>query len=484
MKTLLETFPCLTMLLLSVSAGRSAEYFEVPANVLADRVHGGLLGQLLGNLNGLKHEMKYIDQPGSVTSYTPALPDGARTDDDTDLEWVYVCAMQQRKTILLPPRDIADLWRRHINRKIWCANRYARSLMDLGLDPPLTGRIAINPWSDFNISGQFICESFGLIAPAMPQTAVRIGLHYTHVTIDGEPAQATQLFTTMIATAYQQHDVEAIVEAGLGAVDRGCQIAEVVRFVRDTVQEHPSDWQAARQSIHDRYTHHGGAMRDRNGYELNTASTVASLLYGRGDFTKTLQLAFNFGWDADNNAATCGAILGVTHGRRWMDQQGWNIGDAYRNTSRDRMPMDETITRFGGRLTDIARQVILEHGGQSVVRAGKAVYRIRCQMPENVEPLPASQERMPELRHALLPSVRRDLNGSARDQARAAYLAICLGAADAMQSEHPTEWPRALKALQTTAPQVVPNIFRAPSPRGDSLRSLARRAGLNAPKRE
>ena len=47
---------------------------------------------------------------------------------------------------------------------------------------------ALNPWAEFNISGQFICETFGLMAPAMPQTAARIGRNYTGITVDGEPA--------------------------------------------------------------------------------------------------------------------------------------------------------------------------------------------------------------------------------------------------------------------------------------------------------
>ena len=52
---------------------------------LADKVKGGLIGQLFGNLNGLEHEMEYIDEPGSVESYTPDLSDGAWTNDDTDI---------------------------------------------------------------------------------------------------------------------------------------------------------------------------------------------------------------------------------------------------------------------------------------------------------------------------------------------------------------------------------------------------------------
>jgi hypothetical protein len=95
---------------------------ELSGEVLRDKIRGGLLGQMLGNLNGLEHENAYIDEPGNVRDYTPALPEGARTDDNTDLEWVYVVAMQDEGRILLPPSRIAGLWREHINEGIWCAD--------------------------------------------------------------------------------------------------------------------------------------------------------------------------------------------------------------------------------------------------------------------------------------------------------------------------------------------------------------------------
>ena len=104
-------------------------------------------------------------------------------------------------------------------------------------------------------------------------------------------------------------------------------------------------------------------MRDRNGYELNTGSVIAALLYGGGDFVKTLTAAFNFGWDADCNAATAGTIVGVMKGYRWMLAQGWPIVDRYKNTTRENMPSDETITSFADRLVDLAERVIVEQGG-------------------------------------------------------------------------------------------------------------------------
>src|SRR5690606_29438312 len=68
---------------------------QVPVETIVDKIRGGLLGQILGNLNGIPHEMKYIDEPGNVENYIPSLPEGARTDDDTDFEWVYILEMQK-----------------------------------------------------------------------------------------------------------------------------------------------------------------------------------------------------------------------------------------------------------------------------------------------------------------------------------------------------------------------------------------------------
>ena len=85
--------------------------------------------------------------------------------------------MKRSGKILLPYSLVRDIWIESINDRIWCSNRYARKMMDLGIEPPQTGRIALNPWADFNISGQFLSETFGLLAPAMPQTAARIGLN-------------------------------------------------------------------------------------------------------------------------------------------------------------------------------------------------------------------------------------------------------------------------------------------------------------------
>ncbi len=458
---------------------------ELSAESLRDKIRGGLLGQLLGNLNGLKHEMKYIAEPGNVKEYTPALPEGAWTDDDTDLEWVYIVAMQRQNTIMLSPHLIVQLWKERINKRIWCSNQYARQLMDIGLEPPLTGSIVLNPWADFNISGQFICESFGLLAPGMPRTAAGIGLNYTRVTIDAEPAQTTQLFTAMIATAFITGDMDKILKAGLDAIDPKCTIRQIVKDVRRWHQLYPDNWRATRRLVKQNYSRHGGAMRDKNGYELNTASTIAALLYGEGDLVKTLITAFNFGWDSDNNAATSGTIIGVIKGYRWMMTQRWNIIDRYRNTTRDDMPMDETITSFADRLIDLAERVIIDNGGQKLNVNGRKAYRIRLEKPANVLPMADFAGEVTRLRSKMKSNIETTIinENEVQQLAFAAYLGICLDLAQPLRRKYPDQWAKALDALNHYPKVVQVLFFHCPFPAGERLRKKTLAGGIEQPAR-
>jgi hypothetical protein len=470
--------------LITATAAWAAESstIEMPGETLRDKIRGGLLGQMLGNLNGLQYEMDFIDEPGDVASYVPSLPEGARTDDDTDFEWVYILAMQDQGQILLPANEIARLWRERINKRIWCSNLYARQLMDLGLEPPLTGNIALNPWAEFNISGQFLSETFGLIAPGMPQTASRIGLNYTRVAIDGEPAQTTQMFTSMIATAFFTGDMEKILDAGLAAIDPRSVLHEIVGNVRGWHREYPRDWRKTRSLLKEKYSHYGGEMRDRNGYELNTGSTIAALLYGEGDLPKTLLTAFNFGWDCDNSAATAGTIIGVIQGYRSMMAQDWDIKDRYANTTRENMPEDETITSFADRLVELADRVIVEQGGQRDV-GFRSAYRIKTQTPANVAPRQDLSDEVAQMQSKMTPQIEWLLRNasSPQERARAAYLAISLDLASQMQSAHAKEWAAALEALKNY-PQIAQVLYHhSPVPAAGRLQSQASAAGLSKP---
>lgn len=208
------------------------------------------------------------------------------------------------------------------------------------------------------------------------------------------------------------------------------------------------------------------------------------MLYGDGDFSETVKLAFNFGWDADNNAAQVGTILGVMDGYRKMMSNGWMIVDRYKNTTRDNMPMDETITSFADRLVELFEMVNEMQGGKKGLEANKPVYFIPREAPKMI----VQTGTYDALRNSLLqiyPAehiVNSILQGNQDEKARAAYLAVCLDLYTDIAKNHPKQWEEATRHLSGYW-KVMNNIFSRDFKALDKLREKFVAAGLPSPRR-
>jgi hypothetical protein len=146
------------------------------------------------------------------------------------------------------------------------------------------------------------------------------------------------------------------------------------------------------------------------------------------------------------------------------------------------MPKDETITGYGDKLIAVAKQVILENGGEETAVEGRKAYRIRLQAPANVEPLPTSLDRADELRRELGPGIAKDLGSPGKDRARAAYLAICLGVTEPLKKDRPEDWKAAVDELKKYR-NVLKQIYDAPQPLGTRLQAAAKAEGLEKPEK-
>jgi len=440
---------------------------SLPAERVVDKIRGGTLGMMIGNMNGWPYEFKNYDKHGDVKTYVPSLPEGAQTDDDTDFEWVYIYNMQKTRNAYLPYNDINAYWETSINDGIWCANRYARYLMDLGIQAPMTGSVVLNPWAEFNVSGQFLCESFGLVAPAMPQTAAKIGLHYTRVAIDNEPAQTTQLFTTMISTAFVESDITKILDAGVASLDPKSIMVQIIADVRKWHSQNPDNPAETHRLLHEKYKLKDELTRNRNGSELNTAAIIAAFLYGNGNFPETIRHSMNFGYDADCNAATLGTLMGTIYGHRRILNEGWNIADRYKNTKRANMPMDETIISFADRVVDVFEMVNQENGGSKTIANNIVVYNIPSEKPASVNKLLTFDEEKSALKSDIEKEIVANLlSGKKQEMARAAYLAVSLDLAQDLKKKYPKQWKEACYNLSGYW-KVISNIFHS-----DGFKSL------------
>jgi hypothetical protein len=291
----------------------------------------------------------------------------------------------------------------------------------------------------------------------------------------------------MVATAFIENDINKIIDAGVASMDSKSKIIPIINDVRKWHKENPRDWETTRRLLKEKYTQENGRTRDRNGSELNTGAIIGALLYGEGDFQESLKHAFNFGWDADCNAATVGTLLGVTYGYRRMMTQArhnepvWQIVDRFKNTTRDNMPMDETITSFADRLVELFELVNEQNGGAKTVENNVVVYKIKQETPHPIFFLPETN-RKNMLVEQLGQQIKDDLNSDQREaRARAAYLAICLDMDETLKKANAKKWQAACYDLSGYW-KIMHNVFQ-----GDfqSLTALAKKfekAGFKAPK--
>ncbi len=372
----------------TVGAARQYGSFrEFTREFLFDRIHGGWVGMLIGGLEGLPHEFKYKEQPRDTLPEFTFLPDGARSDDDNDFEWTHLWFMDNERVLNLPYPRLVEIWKANMNQGIWVANRRARELMDQGVIPPETGSTAINQYAGYDLSGQFCVEAYGMIAPGMPQSAADIGLHYARIAVSREPLQATQYWTSLISLmAIHEGPLVTALDAALAAIDPTSAMAEVVADTRRLHREHPHDWKAARQAIQEKWVER--RKWNMNSTPSNGALVLLALLYGEGNFYKTLQYAMALGYDADCNAATAGAVMGTRLGfRRIAALPQFKMPDRYVNKTRPSLPAECRVSEQAEVLMRVCEQVILAGGGERIEIDGQPGYRMRLQQPRLIEPL-------------------------------------------------------------------------------------------------
>ena len=141
----------------------------------------------------------------------------------------------------------------------------------------------------------------------------------------GDGVWAGQFVGAMYAEAFFTDDVEAILDAGLAAIPAESDYAKMVRNVRAWRRVFPDDWTKTWQKIVETYSkRRNSGLKDTNGdidVRLNGAAVVLGLVYGGGDFDRSIEISTRCGWDSDCNPSTVAGVLGCAKGLSKLDEK-------------------------------------------------------------------------------------------------------------------------------------------------------------------
>jgi len=295
---------------------------------LRDRVAGGWAGQMIGVSFGAPTEFKSNAKINDAVlpTWTPNRVNNSLQQDDLYVDMTFAKVLDD-KGIDATTEDFGAMFR-DAKYHLWHANLAARRALKRGVPATLSGTPKYNAHAndiDFQIEADFV----GLMAPGLPVSASDIAWRAGRVMNYGDGIYGGIFVSCMYSAAFFESDPHKVVQAGLACLPAASPYAQLIRDTITWHNRYPNDWRKVWQLIEDKWDHREpcpeGALKPFNiDAKLNGAYIVLGLLYGDGDFSKTLEVSTRAGQDSDCNPASAGGILGVILGYKripgiWKD---------------------------------------------------------------------------------------------------------------------------------------------------------------------
>jgi ADP-ribosylglycohydrolase len=230
-------------------------------------------------------------------------------DDDTNYTMLYLKLLEE-KGFDFTSEDIGRYWLSYLTCfRVFTAERIAyQNLINL-ISPPLSGYY-YNPYREW-IGAQIRADLFGYVSPGNPEMAAELAWRDGRVSAVKNGIYGEMFCAAMIARAAVNNDVVDIILHGLGEIPGESRLSESVKKVMEWYKQGIS-WTEALELFYSIYDDNKGHHRVH--VISNAMICVMSLLWGDGDFGKTIGYAVSTGFDTDCNGATVGSISGMILG--------------------------------------------------------------------------------------------------------------------------------------------------------------------------
>jgi hypothetical protein len=288
-------------------------------DVLEDKIRGGWAGQMIGVSYGAPTEFQSLGKINDATiAWSPEMVSNALGQDDLYVEMTFAEVMD-RVGLGATTAQFGEMFRES-KYELWHANGAARRNLNHGIPAPLSGSPKYNIHAndiDFQIESDFI----GLMCPGLPQCSNRYADRVGHVMNYGDGVYGGMMFGAMYAAAFFETDPRRVVEEAVRSLPAQSGYAAVIRDVLAWHAQYPSDWRKTWEALEAKWDKddvcpEGAGVAFNIDARLNGAYVVIGLLYGGGDFARTMEIAARAGQDSDCNPSSAAGILGVMLGYR------------------------------------------------------------------------------------------------------------------------------------------------------------------------
>ncbi len=293
-------------------------------NVLKDKIKGGWAGQTIGVTYGGPYEFRYLGKmipdtlalkwpEGTIKRYFDQEP-GLYDDIYMDLSFVDVI---EKYGVDAPVDSFANAFAR-ADYPLWHANQAGRYNILHGIKAPLSGHWSMNPHAD-DIDFQIEADFAGLMHPGMANSSSKLCDKVGHIMNYGDGYFGGVFMAALYTQAFVMNDISMIISQALKTIPKQSDYYRCMQDVIDWHKMYPNDWQKTWALLEKKwiidYVCTDGALAPFDiSARINSAYVIMGLLYGKGDFAKTMEIAIRCGQDADCNPSSAAGVLGTIIG--------------------------------------------------------------------------------------------------------------------------------------------------------------------------
>ncbi len=240
--------------------------------------------------------------------------DGMPVDDDTNYPVLYQQIIEKYGRDFTPA-DVAKTWLSSQPKDAYCtAERVAYCNFVNGFAPPQSAiyQNAYREWIGAQIRGDY----FGYTNPGQPALAAEMAWRDACISHVKNGIYGEMFAAAMLSVAAVNGNIRDIILGGLAEIPHTSRLYEAVMHILTGFESGVSA-DACFRAIHEKYDEH---ISHGWCHTIPNAMIVAAtLLYGGGDYAKSICMAVQAAFDTDCNAATVGSILGMAYGSAIID---------------------------------------------------------------------------------------------------------------------------------------------------------------------
>ncbi len=307
----------------SSASGSTSGSLRLTKEALQDKIRGGWAGQTIGVTFGGPYEFRYngtfIQENQPLVWYDgylkKTMTDIPNLYDDIYMDLTFVDILE-RVGFDAPVDSFANSFAR-AGYDLWFANQAARYNILQGIKAPASGEPKNNLQADA-IDYQIEADYSGLMHPGMPNAASTLNDKIGHIMNYGDGWYGGVYVGAMYSLAFTSTDVAFVVSEALKTIPAQSEFHQCISDVIKWHKQYP-DWRSTwfelqKKWANDMITPQGVFVPFNIDAKINAAYVVMGLLYGNGDFSKTLDISTRAGQDADCNPSTAGGVLGTMLG--------------------------------------------------------------------------------------------------------------------------------------------------------------------------